>query len=336
MPKIFVFDVETTGLPQRGPGGTLVQPRVVSIAWLLADTGFEEPIERSYIVRPEGFRIPFEATRIHGISTEYATARGKRLSFVLEQLCADVEEHGTSTAVAHNFDFDFPVVDAEFARLGRVNPLSGLSSICTMKSTTALCRIPRRRGGGFKWPKLEELHVKLFGSSFEGAHDSRADVQATFKCFLALARSRFFDAEFAVIQEELMLPYRDLVQRPCYVFACNQSTVEECLERSLFGAPTRWPLSVKGGDPCVLYNYDTHQIMGIWVAERSGRNQIVPTAWDRRYPYQCKVKAIVDTLYAVPRANLPGLAAGRLPNPLQGHSSRAVFKKFFDLQDRAT
>ena len=39
-----------------------------------------------------------------------------------------------------------------------------------------------------KWPKLEELHIKLFGCNFEGAHDALDDVRATAKCFFELKR----------------------------------------------------------------------------------------------------------------------------------------------------
>jgi len=36
---------------------------------------------------------------------------------------------------------------------------------------------------GFKYPKLTELHQKLFNTRFDGAHDALADITATVKCF---------------------------------------------------------------------------------------------------------------------------------------------------------
>jgi len=41
---------------------------------------------------------------------------------------------------------------------------------------------------GVKWPKLRELHIKLFGTEFDGAHDASADIAATKKCFFELKR----------------------------------------------------------------------------------------------------------------------------------------------------
>jgi DNA polymerase III epsilon subunit-like protein len=41
---------------------------------------------------------------------------------------------------------------------------------------------------GHKWPKLSELHQKLFGVTFEEAHDAAVDIEATAKCFWELKR----------------------------------------------------------------------------------------------------------------------------------------------------
>jgi hypothetical protein len=35
---------------------------------------------------------------------------------------------------------------------------------------------------------LSELHTKLFGKDFEGAHDAFADIDATEKCFWELKK----------------------------------------------------------------------------------------------------------------------------------------------------
>lgn len=42
--------------------------------------------------------------------------------------------------------------------------------------------------GRFKWPKLIELHRKLFGTGFDDAHDALADVKACGKCFFEMKR----------------------------------------------------------------------------------------------------------------------------------------------------
>jgi DNA polymerase III subunit epsilon len=39
-----------------------------------------------------------------------------------------------------------------------------------------------------KWPKLSELHYKLFKTNFEEAHNAAVDISTTAKCFWELRR----------------------------------------------------------------------------------------------------------------------------------------------------
>ena len=55
-----------------------------------------------------------------------------------------------------------------------------------MDSTTNFCAI--NGAYGYKWPKLSELHYKLFRTGFEEAHNAAADIRATVKCFWELKR----------------------------------------------------------------------------------------------------------------------------------------------------
>ncbi|MFU8896736.1 MAG: 3'-5' exonuclease [Gammaproteobacteria bacterium] len=189
------FDVETTGLPSRR-GATYrevdVWPRIVSISWALASEPDQVVAHRSAIIRPDGFTIPWGAERVHGISTEMALRSGRRLDEVLEELAADCATHVPFRLVAHNMDFDRNVLFAELVRAGRTPPapkllrvLAGLPTFCTMLSSVNVCRLPGRYGD-YKWPKLEELHQHLFGTTFAGAHDAAADVLACVRCFYAM------------------------------------------------------------------------------------------------------------------------------------------------------
>lgn len=93
--------------------------------------------------------------------------------------------------VGHNVDFDLGVVGAELVRCWGKNYLFGMGAVVdTMKApgVAELVGIAKANGFGFKWPKLMELYVKLFGSEFEGAHDSLEDVTATRECFWELKR----------------------------------------------------------------------------------------------------------------------------------------------------
>jgi len=64
-----------------------------------------------------------------------------------------------------------------------------------MKSSTKYCKLPHKYGG-FKWPNLQELHLKLFKSEFEEAHNAFADVKACAKCFFELKKRRVLKINF--------------------------------------------------------------------------------------------------------------------------------------------
>ena len=69
------------------------------------------------------------------------------------------------------------------------------SFIDTKDVSTQYCAIPGGKGGGFKWPSLTELHVKLFSVGFSSAHNASADVDATARCFLELVRLKVIPFE---------------------------------------------------------------------------------------------------------------------------------------------
>ncbi len=77
-----IFDTETTGLPQNFNAPLSDSdnwPRMVQIAWQLHDENGELIENQDYIIKPEGYDIPFNATRIHGISTKMAQEQGRDL-----------------------------------------------------------------------------------------------------------------------------------------------------------------------------------------------------------------------------------------------------------------
>ena len=185
-----VFDTETTGLPKNFKAPITDSdnwPRLVQISWQLHNELGELVENQDFIIKPEGFEIPYDSQKIHGISTKIANENGKDLSEVLKIFKATLLK--TNFIVGHNIDFDVNIIGAEFYRkFNTDDDLSGIGVIDTMKISVDHCKIPGGRGGKFKYPKLNELHKILFGEEFNEAHNSAADVQATARCFLELIR----------------------------------------------------------------------------------------------------------------------------------------------------
>lgn len=187
MVPILFFDTETTGLPKswKAPTEDVENwPRLVQLAWILYSGEGVELARMNRIVRPSGFEIPIGASGVHGITTERALDEGVELLPVLkefEDAALSAEQFG-----AHNIAYDRKIMGAELLRAGRTNIMKEKPLVCTMMGSTKFCAIPGLYGP--KWPKLQELHRKLFNQDFDGAHDALADVEATARSFFELRR----------------------------------------------------------------------------------------------------------------------------------------------------
>lgn len=179
------FDTETTGVPKdwNAPTHEFEKwPRLVQLAWLLFDAEGELISNGECIIKPEGYTIPIEASNVHGITTEQAILNGIAITDALAEFREQCLK--SKFVVGHNVSFDARVMEAEYIRNSVLNPFPDVEQICTMTSTTDFCKI--NGPYGYKWPRLSELHVKLFESDFSGAHNALADVEATARCFWKL------------------------------------------------------------------------------------------------------------------------------------------------------
>jgi DNA polymerase III epsilon subunit-like protein len=182
-PFYLFFDTETTGLPKNYKASYEDLdnwPRVVQIAWALANEKQEIIAEKTFIIKPDGFTIPAAAAAVHGIDDAKANEFGVPLGEILDIFNKALAQDNL-TLVAHNIHFDINVLGAEFLRAGIKTNFMDLPQICTMKSSIEFCDLPNR-----KFPKLAELYRQLFNSDFANAHDALADVLACAKCFFEL------------------------------------------------------------------------------------------------------------------------------------------------------
>ncbi len=179
-----IFDTETTGLPHNktAPVEDLDNwPRLVQIAWQLHDPKGKLVSSGNHIVKPEGFTIPFNAEKVHGISTDRALEVGEDRKEVLEKFSRDVAR--AKVLVGHNIEFDNKIIGAEYLRTEMENILQEMPNIDTATETVDFAQLEGGIGGRLKQPKLIELYEKLFGEGFGDAHDAAYDVDATAKAF---------------------------------------------------------------------------------------------------------------------------------------------------------
>ena len=164
-------------------------PRVVQIAWELHDGKGALLSQHNYIVKPEGFDIPYKAEQVHGISTKRAMEEGHALKKVLDLFAADLEK--TSVLVGHNIEFDINILGAELIRQKMATEkLLATAKIDTGVVSVEFCQLSGGIGGRLKMPRLTELHEKLFGKGFDDAHDASYDVAATARSFFGLIKQK--------------------------------------------------------------------------------------------------------------------------------------------------
>jgi DNA polymerase III subunit epsilon len=186
MGLLLFVDTETCGIPNdRLPDDHPAQPPLVQLGLILVDEdNGAEWATLDVVVRPNGWAIPSEATRCHGITTAAAELVGVPLSAVVPMYV-----HFRSRArmiVCHNPKFDLAIMRQAIARNGKPVTLAGPSEVFdTAEASAELVGIPptesmRRwgRSGQKKTPKLVEAYRFFFGRDYDGAHTAIADARA--------------------------------------------------------------------------------------------------------------------------------------------------------------
>ena len=217
-----IFDTETTGKIENWKAEVSEFesfPRVVQLAWQLHDYKGELIEVKNYVIKPDGYTIPFNAEKIHGISTERAEKIGVPLAFVMDEFKKALEE--TDFAVGHNIEFDVKVMGAEYARADRDDGLMTKKTLDTMRSSTNFCQLPGGRGKSFKFPTLSELNEKLFSEKIDNAHNASADVEATTRCFLELIRIGVFTAKDLHSNDEYIKLFKETNKKPFQLIGLN-------------------------------------------------------------------------------------------------------------------
>lgn len=244
-----IFDTETTGLPKRWDApitDTNNWPRCVQIAWQLHDDMGKIIEHQDYLIKPEGYNIPYDAERIHGISTELALEQGIALQEVLEKF--NIALSKTKFIVGQNLGFDINIMGCELHRMGIDSPMGSMPVLDTCTEVTAsLLKLPGGRGGKFKLPTLTELHSYLFQVPFAEAHNATADVEATSRCFLELIRLEIFTASELHVEADYFAAFQNKNPRPIQSIGLTHVNLKEASEkiRQVQGDKQTAPISKK-------------------------------------------------------------------------------------------
>lgn len=173
--KYVVIDTETSGLfdftkPAHAEG----QPRMASLALIYLDAELNTIAESMHWVKPEGWVMPAEATKVNGITMEFLEENGEPVMVALAEYIEAVDKG--LIVVAHNAQYDLKILRGELRRADIDDRFTQTKNICTMRALTNIVRAPKKNGYGFKWPTLNES-CTFFGIKQEAAHTALEDAK---------------------------------------------------------------------------------------------------------------------------------------------------------------
>ena len=185
--KILVFDTETTWFLNKKDPSLNKQPYIIQFAgifWEINKKNTFTEIERKDLFFKPPIPIPYGSSQVHHIY-DIDVCNAKPICNHLEDLMSFIWK--ADVVIGHNIEYDEDMLKIELQREQKKHLYNPKQVICTMKETVDYCCL---KGGGqrFKYPKLWELHKKLFWEYFIWAHDAMTDVEATLKCFLELKK----------------------------------------------------------------------------------------------------------------------------------------------------
>jgi DNA polymerase-3 subunit epsilon len=196
--RALFYDTETTGLPLfNEPSEDPRQPHIVQLAAILVDLDTRKQLAAiDLTVAPDGWDIPEEVSKIHGITMAHALAVGLHESLAL-QVFFELWR-SSDVRIAHNEQFDARILRIACCRYGDQHKIAHPDewragpAECTQLLSTPILKLPpteRMLAAGrnhHKSANLREAYRHFYGSELIGAHSAMADAQACQYVYFAI------------------------------------------------------------------------------------------------------------------------------------------------------
>ena len=133
-----------------------------------------------------------------------------------------------------------------------------------------------------------------------------------------IVRARVFPKPTSVPKELAVArdPPVPIFPGPAYIFHCNDKTRRECVQRKLFGCPSKGKyISIAPGAVLFLFNFQKKSVEGPFRAVSELQQNIVAEAWEGRFSWQCRIDKMSEdsNIVVFDRKNLIDLlGTGRL------------------------
>jgi|GEM_PF-6347742 len=233
--RFLFIDTETTGLPTnktRPSTNTEYWPRLVSFAWILCTSKDDILEQGSFLVKPNGYIIPKEATQIHKITTARAVNEGitweqarniidrlvspsyygnwecpqcgKKSNISKEQYQAtqgnlvcpnclcEVKYNDNNLPIIVGHNVDFDIKVIESEYI-RHGDYPNEHNFTKLQFHPRICTMNDTHINNLSHFTLQDLYLKLFGHVYLGEHNAVNDVKATFDAYWMLIQINLID-----------------------------------------------------------------------------------------------------------------------------------------------
>lgn len=216
------IDTETSGLPQDWDlsyDDSDNWPYVFQISWLIYNDAGKLLTQSNLYISESIDHLDETKETVHRITKNDISTFGRSRYDVLQQLKFDLDTY-RPFVVGHFIRFDYYVIGAEYARIGRDNAIASNRLFCTMKATA-----PLAHRSGMHYFRLVDLYKYLFYKDQLLPHDAFDDAKSTAECFFRLKNDGVIRVESIAEQNPLLeekthqQPHKKYVIYACAAFA---------------------------------------------------------------------------------------------------------------------
>jgi DNA polymerase III epsilon subunit-like protein len=201
--KVLFYDLETIGLiktrfhdvkPEEqyylyNNNKIYDKGRVVQIGWLYMkefDYDYEIKPENisSKIIKPDGFTIPEDVIKIHGITNEIANELGIDIKKVLNKLKKILLD--TEYIIGYNVFFDVNILLNELNRLDMQDCIDHILKLKDKKRILCVGELSAKysilngwKRQGYRVPSQSKVYNELFKKEIDGIHNAKYDICAS-------------------------------------------------------------------------------------------------------------------------------------------------------------
>jgi len=175
-----VFKTETTGLPDwRGRSDGVTQPHLVRLSAQLIDLTTRDLLDdMDAIIKPDGWEIPDEVVRIHGVTAQHANEVGISEKDALQQFMNMWKQ--STVKIAHGMPFQSRIIRIATLRYATKNTQD------KWKEAKSFCTAKIAKQIGSPSNRLDDAYMAVIGKTLDNRHDTMAGVDATAELYFKI------------------------------------------------------------------------------------------------------------------------------------------------------